>query len=69
MIGCAGDRITQYYVAARMLALATGGGARMPREYARSLLGDEEGPYPPTPDADRHALATIRHYRSLVPLA
>ena len=52
-----------------MLALATGGGARMPREYARSLLGDEEGPYPPTPDADRHALATIRHYRSLVPLA
>ena len=42
---------------------------RMPREYARSLLGDEVGPYPPTPDADPHALATIKHYRSLVPLA
>ena len=42
---------------------------RMPREYARSLLGDEAGPYPPTPDADPHALATIKHYRSLVPLA
>ena len=42
---------------------------RMPREYARSLLGDEDGPYPPTPAEDANALATIRHYRSLVPLA
>ncbi len=42
---------------------------RMPREYARSLLDEQTGPYPRTPDADPHALATIRHYRSLVPLA
>ncbi len=43
---------------------------RMPREYARSLLGDSCGPYPETPHQDgEHALATVRHYRSLVPLA
>ena len=39
---------------------------RMPREYARSLLGDDAGPYPPTPDADPHALATIEHYRRIL---
>ena len=42
---------------------------RMPREYARSLLGDDQGPYARTPKDDEHALATIRHYRSLVPMA
>ena len=42
---------------------------RMPREYARSLLGDDQGPYARTPEDDEHALATIRHYRSLVPMA
>ena len=43
---------------------------RMPEEYARNLLGDEEGPYPATPDQDAdHALATVKHYRSLVPMA
>lgn len=43
---------------------------RMPREYARSLLGDSCGPYPETPHQDgEHVLATVRHYRSLVPLA
>ncbi len=42
---------------------------RIPGEYARSLLGDHEGPYAPRPDDDEHALATIRHYRSLVPMA
>ena len=43
---------------------------RMPEEYARNLLGDEEGPYPATPKEDsKHALATVKHYRSLVPMA
>ena len=43
---------------------------RMPEEYARNLLGDNEGPYPATPAQDeRHALATVKHYRSLVPMA
>ena len=43
---------------------------RMPGEYARNLLGDEKGPYPETPSQDeQHALATVKHYRSLVPMA
>ena len=43
---------------------------RMPAEYARNLLDDEEGPYPETPSQDeQHALATVKHYRSLVPMA
>ena len=43
---------------------------RMPREYARNLLNDQEGPYPATPAQDeQHALATVKHYRSLVPMA
>ena len=42
---------------------------RMPREYARSLLEDGGEPYPITPDSDERALATIKHYRSLVPMA
>ena len=43
---------------------------RMPEEYARNLLGDDEGPYPPTPAQDaEHAFATVKHYRSLVPMA
>jgi cellulose biosynthesis protein BcsQ len=43
---------------------------RMPEEYARSLLGDDKGPYPATPSQDlEHALATVKHYRSLVPMA
>ena len=43
---------------------------RMPEEYARNLLGGHTGPYPPTPGQDaEHALATVKHYRSLVPMA
>ena len=43
---------------------------RMPAEYARNLLGDNEGPYAETPEDDElHALATVKHYRSLVPMA
>ncbi len=42
---------------------------RIPEEYAKQLLDDTEGPYPETPALDKSALATIKHYRSLVPLA
>ena len=43
---------------------------RMPAEYARNLLDDNEGPYAETPAEDeQHALATVKHYRSLVPMA
>ena len=43
---------------------------RMPEEYARNLLADNTGTYPATPAQDHeHALATVKHYRSLVPLA
>ena len=43
---------------------------RMPEEYARNLLADSEGPYPATPAQDTaHALATVKHFRSLVPMA
>ena len=43
---------------------------RMPKAYAEELLGDKSGPYPETPEHDTgNALATVKHYRSLVPLA
>ena len=43
---------------------------RMPEEYARNLLEETKGPYPPTPAQDgEHAFATVKHYRSLVPMA
>ena len=43
---------------------------RMPEEYARNLLNDKDGSYPKTPAQDQaHALATVKHYRSLVPMA
>ncbi|MDD9815307.1 MAG: AAA family ATPase [Gammaproteobacteria bacterium] len=43
---------------------------RMPEEYARNLLGNKEGPYAKTPAQDKeNALATAKHYRSLVPMA
>ena len=42
---------------------------RMPEQYAKSLLDVSEGPYPPKPDDDKRSLATVKHYRSLVPLA
>ena len=41
---------------------------RMPEEYARNLL-EKEGPYPAAPGLDEHSLATVKHYRSLVPMA
>ena len=43
---------------------------RMPTEYAQNLLSDQKGSYAKTPAQDEaHALATVKHYRSLVPMA
>jgi len=42
---------------------------RMPEAYARNLLDLTEGPFPAMPREDPHCLATMKHYRSLVPLA
>ena len=42
---------------------------RVPRQYAESLLGVDSNSIPQTPEDDPHALATIKHYRSLVPMA
>jgi cellulose biosynthesis protein BcsQ len=43
---------------------------RMPEEYARNLLENETGLYPSTPEDDpENSLATLKHYRSLVPMA
>ena len=43
---------------------------RMPAEYAKNLLNARAGPYPATPQDDlENALATVKHYRSLVPMA
>ena len=42
---------------------------RMPEEYARNLLDKTSGPFPARPNDDPRCLATIKHFRSLVPLA
>ena len=42
---------------------------RMPKEYAERLLGQTGGPFAAKPADDEHCLETIRHYRSLVPMA
>ena len=42
---------------------------RMPEAYHRYLLNCDGGPFPEKPDDDEACLATIRHYRSLVPMA
>lgn len=42
---------------------------RMPEEYAHNLLDQKSGPFPARPNDDFHCLATIKHFRSLVPLA
>ncbi len=41
---------------------------RMPEEYAKELLSKLTGPYPVSPDKDWNCLATVKHYRSLVPM-
>jgi cellulose biosynthesis protein BcsQ len=40
---------------------------RIPRIYHESILGEPAGA--PLPDPDPHRLATLKHYRSLMPLA
>jgi chromosome partitioning protein len=42
---------------------------RMPGEYARNILGVQKGPYPDSPAKDQNCLATLKHYRSLVPMS
>jgi chromosome partitioning protein len=42
---------------------------RMPGEYAQNILGISEKPYPASPAKDQNCLATLKHYRSLVPMA
>ena len=42
---------------------------RMPRAYAEHLLDQKSGPVPGSPKDDKHCLATVKHYRSLVPMA
>ena len=42
---------------------------RMPSEYAKNLLENIAGNYAATPQDDPDALATVKHYRSLVPMA
>ena len=42
---------------------------RMPKAYARRLMNREQGPFADRPENDEHCLATLKHYRSLVPMA
>ncbi len=42
---------------------------RMPEAYARYLLNLTAGPFADKPQNDEHCLATVKHYRSLVPMA
>jgi len=43
--------------------------ARIPDVYHTSVLDEREGQSPATIDDDTHCLATLKHYRSLMPLA
>ncbi len=42
---------------------------RMPEAYARYLMGRQRGPFPAMPADDDDCLATVKHFRSLVPMA
>jgi cellulose biosynthesis protein BcsQ len=42
---------------------------RIPEEYATSVLDERSGPFPRSPENDPHCLATLKHYRSLIPMA
>ena len=42
---------------------------QMPAEYSRSVLNEEPSAAASNPQADEHCIATMKHYRSLVPLA
>ena len=41
----------------------------MPAEYSRSVLNEEAPAAPLDPEADEHCIASVKHYRSLIPLA
>ena len=43
--------------------------SQMPAEYSRSVLGAEAPASASDPQSDEHCIATVKHYRSLVPLA
>ncbi|MFN3594296.1 MAG: ParA family protein [Thiobacillaceae bacterium] len=42
---------------------------RIPEEYRRSILDEDSTPPDLNPENDPHCLATLKHYRSLMPLA
>ena len=42
---------------------------QMPAEYSASVLDRKPKPAPRDPQSDENAIATVKHYRSLVPLA
>ena len=42
---------------------------RMPAEYSANVLGQAPKSAPSDPNADENAIATVKHYRSLIPLA
>jgi len=42
---------------------------RMPESYARHLTDEKEGPFAETPPHDKFCIATVKPYRSLVPMA
>lgn len=42
---------------------------RIPEDYSRVVLGELDENYPQSPSEDDNCLGTIKHYRSLVPLA
>jgi cellulose biosynthesis protein BcsQ len=42
---------------------------QMPAEYSRSVLGTEAPAGASDPQSDEHCIATVKHYRSLIPLA
>ena len=42
---------------------------QMPAEYSRSVLDDKSPAAPLDPQSDENCIATVKHYRSLIPLA
>ena len=42
---------------------------RMPEVYSKFVLGKTHDNIPPSPSVDQNCLGTIKHYRSLVPMA
>jgi hypothetical protein len=42
---------------------------RIPEEYSRSVLGEADALLAVLPELDSNRIATVKHYRSLIPLA